>query len=165
MVERHRGPTERYHNSYEVPTYECLLKAIPLAMKGRLCKILHIRKISATDVSEGQRLRFSGAVLARVLPLWNDRPHPQESSVLLKKTRCHSTEAIVRTRRLLFAGALARQPDGRLPKRLAFGALTGGEDPGPGCPKQNWLKCLRNDFSNFRSLEEASRLCAMRQEL
>ena len=43
----------------------------------------------------------------------------------------------------------ARQQDGRLPKRLAFGTLAGGEDPGPGCPEQNWLKCLRDDFQAF----------------
>ena len=71
----------------------------------------------------------------------------------LKKTGCHSAEAIVRQRRLLFAGALARQQDGRLPKRLAFGTLAGGEDPGPGCPEQNWLKCLRDDFQAFGATE------------
>ena len=67
----------------------------------------------------------------------------------LKKTGCQSVEATIRQRRLLFAGALARQPDGRLPKRLAFGTLVGGEDPGPGCPEQHWLKCLRDDFQAF----------------
>ena len=39
----------------------------------------------------------------------------------LKKVGCQSVEAIVHQRRLLFAGAVARQPDGRLPKRLMFG--------------------------------------------
>ena len=38
-------------------------------------------------------------------------------------------------RRLLFAGALARQDDKRPPKRLLFAErLEGGEDPGPGQP-------------------------------
>ena len=42
-------------------------------------------------------------------------------------------EATIRQRRLLFAGALARQDDKRLPKRLLFAErLEGGEDPGPG---------------------------------
>ncbi|CAB1097367.1 unnamed protein product [Ectocarpus sp. CCAP 1310/34] len=44
----------------------------------------------------------------------------------LKRVECQSVEATIRQRRLLFAGALARQPDGRLPKRLMFGELAGG---------------------------------------
>lgn len=55
----------------------------------------------------------------------------------LKRVGCQSVEATVRQRRLLFAGAVARQPDGRLPKRLMFGELVGGEDPGRGSPEQN----------------------------
>ena len=43
-------------------------------------------------------------------------------------------EATIRQRRLLFAGAMARQPTGRLPKRLMDGKLVGGEDPGKGRP-------------------------------
>ncbi|CAN0344623.1 unnamed protein product [Pylaiella littoralis] len=50
----------------------------------------------------------------------------------LEKTGSQCVEAIIRQRRLLFAGALARQDDGRLPKRLMFGKLVGGEDPGRG---------------------------------
>ena len=45
----------------------------------------------------------------------------------LKKTGCQSVEATIRQRRLLFAGAMARQPAGRLPKRLMDGKLVGGE--------------------------------------
>ena len=53
----------------------------------------------------------------------------------LKKTGCQSVEATIRQRRLLFAGAMARQPAGRLPKRLMDGKLVGGEDPGKGRPE------------------------------
>ena len=35
------------------------------------------------------------------------------------------------------AGAMARQPAGRLPKRLMAGKLVKGEDPGKGRPEQN----------------------------
>ena len=53
----------------------------------------------------------------------------------LKKTGSQSVEATNRHRRLLFAGALTRQGDKRLPKRLLFvGRLEEGEDPGPGQP-------------------------------
>ena len=69
---------------------------------------------------------------------------------VLKTAESQSVEAIIRQRRLLFAGALARQGDKRLPKRLLFaGRLEGGEDPGPGQPAQHWQKSLRDDFKAF----------------
>ena len=49
----------------------------------------------------------------------------------LKKTGSQSVEATICQRRLLFAGALARQGDKRLPKRLLFAErLEGGGRPG-----------------------------------
>ena len=74
-------------------------------------------------------------------------------SKALKKTGSQSVEATLRQRRLLFAGALARQGDKRLPKRLLFaGRLEGGEDPGPGQPAQHCQKSLRGDFNAFGAL-------------
>ena len=67
----------------------------------------------------------------------------------LKKTGRRSVEATIRQRRLLFAGAMARQPAGCLPKRLMDGKLVGGEDPGKERPEQNWLDCLKDDFQAF----------------
>ena len=67
----------------------------------------------------------------------------------LKKTGCQSVEATIRQRRLLLAGAMARQPAERLPKRLMDGKLVGGEDPGKGRPEQNWTDCLKDDFQAF----------------
>ena len=62
-------------------------------------------------------------------------------------------EATIRQRRLLFAGALARQDDKRLPKRLLFAErLVGGAYPGPGQPAQHWQKGLRGDFKAFGAL-------------
>ena len=64
----------------------------------------------------------------------------------LKKTGCQSV-------RLLFEGAMARQPAGRLPKRLIDGKLVGGEDPGKGRPEQNWMDCLKDDFQAFGAID------------
>ena len=62
-------------------------------------------------------------------------------------------EAAIRQRRLLFAGALVRQGDKRLLKRLLFaGKLEEGEDPGPGQPTQHWEKSLRDGFKAFGGL-------------
>ena len=69
----------------------------------------------------------------------------------LKKTACRSVEATIRQRRLLFAGAMTKQPAGRLLKRLMDGKLVGGEDPGKGRPEQNWMDCLKDDFQTFRA--------------
>ena len=44
---------------------------------------------------------------------------------------------------------MARQPAGRLPKRLMDGKLVGGEDPGKGRLEQNWMDCLKDDFQAF----------------
>ena len=71
----------------------------------------------------------------------------------LKKTESQSVEATIRQRRLLFAGALARQDDKRLPKRLLFAErLERGGDPGPGQPAQHRQKSLRGDFKAFGAL-------------
>ena len=67
----------------------------------------------------------------------------------LKKTGCQSVEATIRQRRLVFAGAMAGQLVGRLPKRLMDGKLVEEEDPGKGRPEQNWMDCLKDDFQAF----------------
>ena len=66
-------------------------------------------------------------------------------------------EGRIRQRRLLFVGALGRQGDRRLPKRLLFaGRLEGGEDPSPGQSAQYWQKSLRDDFKAFGALHNST---------
>ena len=79
---------------------------------------------------------------ARHLPTAFVRSGPQEDRVP-KRGSYHSTTATS------VRGARARQPAGRLPKRLMDGKLVGGEDPGKGRPEQNWMDCLKNDFQAF----------------
>ncbi|CAB1104076.1 unnamed protein product [Ectocarpus sp. CCAP 1310/34] len=67
----------------------------------------------------------------------------------LKRVECQSVEATIRQRRLLFAGAMARQPDGRLPKRLVLGELAGGEKRRSAGQEQNWPKCVLDDLKAF----------------
>eukprot|EP00903_Cladosiphon_okamuranus_P015101 g13968.t1 len=73
----------------------------------------------------------------------------------LKLAGCQSVEATIRKRRLLFAGAMARQPDGRLPKRLMLGDLADGQEPGRGKPEQNWRMCLIDDLKAFEATRES----------
>ena len=51
----------------------------------------------------------------------------------LKETRDESMETTIRKRRLFFAGAVARQSEGRLPSRVMFATITnwwGGPETG-----------------------------------
>ncbi|CAN0503327.1 unnamed protein product, partial [Ectocarpus sp. 12 AP-2014] len=75
--------------------------------------------------------------------------HQLSYAQALQTVGCQSVEATVRQRRPLFAGALARQPDGRLPKRLLFGDIAGEKDPESGRSEKNWLLCLKDDFVEF----------------
>ena len=96
-------------------------------------------------------LRTHHRLLLRVIGYRHERGTYRQLSYAQapKKTGCQIVEATIRQRRLLFAGAMARQPAGCLPKRLMDGKLVGGEDPGMGRPEQNWMDCLKDDFQAF----------------
>ena len=53
-------------------------------------------------------------------------------------TGSESIEAIIRRRRILFAGFVARMEDTRLPKCVMFGDLVGGEGCVGGRKKSGW---------------------------
>ena len=97
------------------------------------------------------RRRKHHRLLLRVIGYRGERGTYRQLSYAqaLNKTGCQSVGATIRQRRLLFAGARARQPAGRLPKRLMDGKLVEGEDPGKRRPEQNWLDCLKDDFQAF----------------
>ena len=64
------------------------------------------------------------------------------------KTGGEIIEAIIRRRRILFAGFVARMENTGLPKYMIFGELTGGA----GCvggQEQDWMGCLLDDFRVF----------------
>ena len=71
----------------------------------------------------------------------------------LEKAQCNSVETTIPTRRLLFAGAVQRTHNERLTRRVMFGTMAGGENPGPGRPEKNWAQCLVDDFRVFRATE------------
>ena len=66
----------------------------------------------------------------------------------LAKTASESIEAIVRRRRILFAGFVARIEEERLLQRVMFGELVGGKGYSGGQEK-NWLAHLKEDMSVF----------------
>ena len=71
----------------------------------------------------------------------------------LKKAQCDSIETTIRKRRLLFAGAVQPTHNERLTRRVMFGTMAGGENPGPGRPEKNSAQCLVDDLRVFRATE------------
>ena len=70
----------------------------------------------------------------RILGAWCNSPNKRILSYkdALHRTQCESIETTVRTRRLLWAGALLRMGDHRLPKRVMSGELENAGKRGPG---------------------------------
>ena len=73
-------------------------------------------------------------MLLRILGAWCMSPNKRILSYkdALHRTQCESIETTVRTRRLLWAGALLRIGDHRLPKRVMSGELENAGKRGPG---------------------------------
>ncbi|CAN0463846.1 unnamed protein product, partial [Ascophyllum nodosum] len=59
-------------------------------------------------------------------------------------TRYESIETTLRTRRLLWVGALIRMSGGRLPKRIVFGNLEGAVRRGRGGNEKEWTDCVQS---------------------
>ena len=92
--------------------------------------------------------------LPRIVSFKRRRPtdHLMSYAKAPKKAQCESVETTIRTRCLLFAGAKRTYTE-RLARRLKFGTIAGGENPGPGRPEKNWTQCLVDDLIVFRATE------------
>ena len=72
----------------------------------------------------------------------------------LKKTQCEDVETTICKRHLLlFTGAAQRTNNERLTRRVMFGTMAGGENPGPGRQKNNWAQYLVDGLRVFRATE------------
>ena len=79
----------------------------------------------------------------------------------LAKTASESIEAIVRKRRILFAGFVARMGEERLPQRVMFGKLVGGKAYSGGQEK-DWMAHLKEDMLVFGMKFEGWRKAAQK---
>ena len=77
-----------------------------------------------------------------------EQAHPLVQNAL-HRTQCESIETTVRTRRLLWAGALLRMGDHRLPKRVMSGELENAGKRGPGGKEKEWTDCVADDLRLF----------------
>ena len=94
----------------------------------------------SSSASRGARARASTARCAEFTTAsWLDT---------LMKTGSESIEAILRRRRILLAGIVARMEDTRLPTCVMFGELVGGA----GCvggQEREWMRCFLGDLRAF----------------
>ena len=67
----------------------------------------------------------------------------------LQRIKCESIETTVRTRRLLWAGALLRMGDHRLPKRVMSGELENAGKRGPGGKEKEWTDYVADYLGLF----------------
>ena len=79
--------------------------------------------------------------------------HLMSYAKALEKAQCESVETTNRKRSLLFAGAVQRTHYERLTRRVMFGTMAGGENPGPGRPENTSAQCLVDDLRVFRATE------------
>ena len=90
-------------------------------------------------------------MLLRILGAWCKSPNKRILSYkdALHRTQYESIETTVRTRRLLWAGALLRMGDHRLPKRVMSGELENAGKRGPGGKEKEWTDCVADDLRLF----------------
>ena len=90
-------------------------------------------------------------VLLRVIGAQRKRRDHRVTSYnrALEITRNETIETTLRTRRLLWAGALIRMSGGRLPKRVVFGNLEGAVRRGRGGKEKEWTDCVQGDTRTF----------------
>ena len=94
--------------------------------------------------------RVHHSMLLRCLGWWKRKrdDHTLSYADALAKTASESLQAIVRKRRILFAGFAARMGEERLSQRVAFGELVGGKGYSGGQEK-DWMVHLKEDMSAF----------------
>ena len=78
----------------------------------------------------------------------NRADHPISCLDTLIKTGTESIEAILRRRRILFAGFVARMENTKLPKCVMFGEMLGGAGCVGGQEKE-WMGCFLDDLRAF----------------
>ena len=107
--------------------------------------------------------RVHHSMLLRCLGWWKRKRDDRTLSYAdaLAKTASESIEAIVRKRRILFAGFVARMGEERPPQRVMFGELVGGNGYSGGQEK-DWMMHLKEDMSVFGMKLEGQRKTAQK---
>ena len=103
-------------------------------VRGSRGSLVRIRDMDSLKGHYAKLRTTHHRMLLRILGAWCKSPDKRILSYkdALHRTECESIETTVRTRRLLWAGALLRMGDNRLPKRAMSGELENAGKRGPG---------------------------------
>ena len=98
-----------------------------------------------------RRVSTQHRVLLRIIGPQRKRPDHRMTSYnrALEITRCESIETTLRTRKLLWAGALIRMSCGRLPKRIVFRNLEGTVRRVRSGKEKEWTDRSQSDIRAF----------------
>ena len=90
-------------------------------------------------------------MLLRILGAWCKSPNKRILSYkdALQRTECESIETKPCARGVLWAGALLRMGDKRLPKRVMSGELENAGKRGQGGKEKKWTDCVADDLRLF----------------
>ena len=133
-------------------------KASLLALKTRMVRcevveaLLYVRATWTPLKGHYAKLRTTHhRMLLEILGAWCKSPNKRILSYkdALQRTKCVSIATTVRTRRLLWAGALIRAGNHRLPKRVMSGELENAGKRGPGGEEKEWTDCVADDLRLF----------------
>lgn len=116
----------------EVLLYGCVMWTTRQEQNKKLCTVHHrvlLRIIGARRQKSDHRLLSYNRVL--------------------ELTECESVEAIVRTRKPLWTGALIHMDGGRLPKRAMLGKLGSEVKQGGGGHEKDWTACVDSNIWAF----------------
>ena len=148
------------YNRFKRELYD--MEAAPFALKVRMLKaeVMETLLYGCVTWTLGQEhfaeLRTAHhKLLLRIIGFQRRQrtDHLMSYAKALKKARCESVETTIRKRRLLFAGAVQRMTNVRLTRRVMFGTMAGGENPGLGRPEKNWAQCLADDLRLFKATQ------------
>ena len=148
--------------------YDC--PGVRLRLKVRLLKAEVVETLLYGCVTwspkkpDHDRLRRVHHSMLLRCPGWRKRKrddHTLSCADALAKTASESMEAIVRKRRILFAGFVARKGEERLPQRVMFGEFVGGKGYSGGQEK-DWMAHLKEDMSVFGMKFEGWRKAAQK---
>ena len=137
------------------------MEAAPFALKLRMLKVEVMETLLYGCVTwilgkeHFAELRTAHRFLLRIIDFQRRQrtDHLMSYAKALKKAQWESGETTIRKRRLLFAGGVQRTHHERLTRRVMFGTMAGGENPGPGRPEKNWAQRLVDDLRVFQATE------------
>ena len=138
--------------------------AFTLKVRMQMAKVMETWRPCCTGVLRGPLVRSTSLSSQRHTANFSQRSvigrrrrqrtaHLMSHAKALKEARSESVETTIRKRRPLIAGGIRRATNEWLTRRVMFGTMAGGENPGSGRPEHSWAQCLADDLRVFQAPE------------